>query len=251
MKFKKILFIFIGLFFICGCATTYNPVTAKNEFILISTSNEVGLGRSIAKQISLEKKIIKEGRQKERVEKIGKRIASLSDRKDLEYNFFLIQDKEMNAFAVPGGFIYIHSALAEQANDDELACVIAHEVVHVAARHSVKQLQASLGYQLLISVALGGSDKGSVQEITNMVFSLSQLGYSRQDETLADKVGVKYSYLAGFDPQGMIGFFNRLKAEAEKQGGTLQIEIFSSHPNLDNRIKVVGEEIKRLKAFGR
>lgn len=248
MKFIKNFIIFTALISIFGCATTYNPVTEKNEFILINTSSEVALGSSISKQIALEKGIIKEGQQKARVEKIGKRIALFSDRKDLDYNFFVIKDKELNAFAVPGGFIYIHSALAERSSDDELACVIAHEVVHVAARHSVKQLQASLGYQLLLSVALGGSDQGTVREITNAVFSLSQLGYSRQDETLADRIGVKYAYSAGFNPQGMISFFNKLKAESEKRGQGLPIEIFSSHPDLDNRIKVVSEEIKLLKS---
>lgn len=249
MRVVKLFFALLFLL-ISGCATTHNPVTAKSEFIFIGTPTEVDLGKSISKQVASQKQIIGEGRQKDRVEKIGRDVARYSDRKDLEYHFFLIKDKELNAFAVPGGFIYINSGLAEVASDDELACVIGHEIVHVAARHSVKQLQASLGYQLLISAALGGENRETAREISNIVFSLSQLGYSRQDETLADEVGIKYAYLANYDPNGMVSFFKRLKEESQLRGQPLPTEIFSSHPDLDNRIKTVENEIKRLKKFG-
>jgi predicted Zn-dependent protease len=230
-----------------GCATIPNPVTGREEMIFIGTATEVSLGKSIAKQITWEKKLINEGRQKERIERIGKIIAKFSDRRDVVYSFSLVNDKEFNAFAIPGGFIYINSGLAETATDDELACVIAHEIVHVAARHSVKHLQASLGYQILISVALGGENQATARQISNMIFNLSEMGYSRGDETLADMVGVKYAYLAGFDPNGMISFFKKLKAEVVKRGQSLPIEILSSHPNLDRRIQTVEAEIKRLK----
>jgi predicted Zn-dependent protease len=250
----KPLILALGILFIfglTGCATVYNPVTAKNELIFIGTQAEVDLGKNITKQISQERKVIKSGGQKDRIESIGKKVAYQSDRKDLEYNFFLIKDKELNAFAVPGGFVYIHSGLADIATDDELACVIGHEIVHIAARHSIKQLQAALGYQLLISVALGAENQETARRISDMVFNLSRLGYSRSDENLADKIGIKYAYLAGYKPEAMISFFNKLKEESVKQGGSLPIEIFSSHPDLDKRISLVKEEIKRLESFGK
>ncbi|MEW6170072.1 MAG: M48 family metallopeptidase [Candidatus Omnitrophota bacterium] len=251
MKLIKIvicIFFSLGLF---GCATTYNPVTGRGELIFISTPTEVSLGKSIAKQIAWEKRLINEGNELERIKKIGKKLAHFSDRQDLEYHFFLVKDKEFNAFAVPGGFIYVNSGLADAANDNELACVIAHEIVHVAARHSVKHLQASLGYQILISAALGGENQATTRQISNMIFNLSQLGYSRGDETLADLVGVKYAYLAGYDPDGMVTFFQKLKAEATKRGQAIPAEIFSSHPDIDKRIQTVEAEIKRLRSIGK
>lgn len=234
-------------FFLAGCAMIYNPATGKKEIIFIGTRAEISLGRQIARQISFEKQIIKQGSQQSRIKTIGQRLSRYSDRKDVEYTFFLVKDKELNAFAVPGGFIYIHSGLAERTTDDELACIISHEIVHIAARHSVKQLQASLGYQLLISIAMGGRNQVRSREISNMIFNLSRLGYSRSDETLADKLGVKYAFQAGYNPEGMISFFKKLKQEAIKKGGSLSIEIFSSHPNLDRRIQTIEEEIKQLK----
>ncbi|MBU2541205.1 MAG: M48 family metalloprotease [Candidatus Omnitrophica bacterium] len=246
MKLKTFLILVLLFVFLSGCANTYNPATGKNEFIIIGTSSEVSLGKQVARQIAWEKQIIKTGFQQLRVQRIGERLAKHSDRKDLEYNFFLVKDEELNAFAVPGGFIYINTGLAERATEDELACVIAHEIVHVAARHSVKNLQASLGYQLLISIALGNKNQIRTRQISDMVFNLSRLGYSRSDETLADKLGVKYAHLAGYNPQGMISFFEKLKQEALKHGGALRIEIFSSHPDIDKRILTTKEEIKKL-----
>ncbi len=251
MKLIKVIICILFSSYLFGCATTYNPVTGKNELIFINTPTEVSLGKSIAKQITLEKKIIKEGQELERIEKIGKKLAYFSDRQDLEYHFFLVKDKEFNAFAVPGGFVYVNSGLTQAANDNELACVIAHEIVHVAARHSVKQLQASLGYQIIISAALGGENQATAREISNMIFNLSQLGYSRSDETLADLAGIKYAYLAGYDPEGMVTFFKKLKREADKRGQPLPIEIFSSHPDIDKRIQIVEAEITRLKSIGK
>lgn len=244
-----IVCLILAVILLTGCATTYNPATGQKEFIFIGTASEINLGKQISRQIAFEKQIIKQGWQKRRIERIGERIALYSDRKDLEYRFFLIRDKELNAFAVPGGFVYIHSGLADLASDDELACVIGHEITHIAARHSVKRLQASLGYQLLITTALGGKNRATARQISNMIFNLSALGYSRQDENLADKLGLRYAYLAGYDPQGMISFFKKLKQEAIKKGGYLRIEIFSSHPDLDKRIKTCEEEIKRLQSL--
>lgn len=251
MKLIRIIICILFSLFLFGCATTYNPVTGREELILISTPTEVSLGKSIAKQITWEKKLINEGNELERIKNIGKKLAHFSDRQDLEYNFFLIKDKEFNAFAVPGGFIYVNSGLADAANDNELACVIAHEIVHVAAKHSVKHLQASLGYQILISAALGGKNQATARQISNMIFNLSQLGYSRSDETLADLAGIKYAYLAGYNPDGMVTFFKKLKAEADKRGQPLPVEIFSSHPDIDKRIQTVEAEIKRLRSMGK
>ena len=246
MRLKKIFSVLFLAFLLSGCATTYNPATQRNETILIDTQSEVSLGRDMDRQIQGKLKILQDPKRQNRLDNIGIKVSGFSDRKDLAYYFRVIDNKEFNAFAIPGGFIYVNAGLMDAATDDELACVLAHEIGHVAARHSVKHLQANLGYQLIMGIALGLSGQQAMGEAMDIVFNLASLGYSRKDETLADKLAVKYARYAGFDPYGMITFFKKLQKEADKKGGNLRIEIFSSHPNIEERIKNVEREIAAI-----
>ena len=236
--------IFVTLaFLLSGCVTIYNPATQKRETLLIDTQSEVALGRDMDRQIQKKLKILQDPKRQNRLDNIGIKVSSFSDRKDLTYHFKIIDDKEFNAFAIPGGFIYVNAGLMDATTDDELACVLGHEIGHVAARHSVKKIQANLGYQIVMSIALGLSGQQTMGKAMDIVFDLASLGYSRKDESLADKLAVKYARNAGFDPHGMITFFRKLEKEAEKKGGNLHIEFLSSHPNLEERIKNVEKEI--------
>ena len=237
-----IIFCFI-LLLLSGCVTIYNPATQKRETLLIDTQSEIALGRDMDRQIQKKLKMLKDLKRQNRLDNIGIKVSGFSDRKDLTYYFRVIDDKEFNAFAIPGGFIYVNAGLMDAATDDELACVLAHEIGHVAARHSVKKLQANLGYQIVMGIALGLSGQQAMGKAMDIVFDLASLGYSRKDESLADKLAVKYARYAGFDPYGMITFFRKLEKEAKKKGGNLRIEIFSSHPDLQERIKNVEQEI--------
>jgi len=240
----KISFVILtcGLILLSGCTTIYNPATGQKETLFIDTKTEISLGSDMAKEIHREMKIINDPKMQERLERVAKRIAAVSDRQDLSYNFNIVDEKEFNAFAIPGGSVYINSGLMAAANDDELAAVIGHEVGHIAARHSVKRLQAVLGYQLLSSIALGISGQERVLEAVDVVFNVVVLGYSRKDEFLADKLGVKYASLAGFNPNGMITFFQKLKQEAK--GASFNLVFLSSHPPIDERIKQAQNEIQ-------
>jgi len=230
-------------FLLSGCVTIYNPATQKRETLLIDTQSEIAIGRDMDRQIQKKLKMLKDLKRQNRLDNIGIKVSGFSDRKDLTYYFRVIDDKEFNAFAIPGGFIYVNAGLMDAATDDELACVLAHEIGHVAARHSVKHLQANLGYQLIMNIALGLSGQQAMGKAMDIVFDLASLGYSRKDESLADKLAVKYARYAGFDPYGMITFFRKLEKEAEKKGGKLHIELFSSHPAIEERIKDVEKEI--------
>ena len=234
------------LFFLVGCATIYNPVIERNEFILIDTKSEVSLGQSLSQQIAREFKISDDVQLNSRLKKIGDRIARASDRQDLEYRFFVIEDKELNAFAIPGGNVYVNSAILKVANDDELATVLSHEVGHIAARHSVKKVQAALGYQIVMSIAFSKASSADVGQALDVVFNIVSLGYSREDERLADQLAIKYAYRAGFNPRGMITFLYKLEEEAKKQGATYHLIFLSSHPSLGERIKNMNKEIYDL-----
>ncbi|MBI5144697.1 MAG: M48 family metalloprotease [Candidatus Omnitrophica bacterium] len=231
------------LFLVAGCATIYNPATQRNELILIDTASEISLGRDMDRQMQRKIKVSADLQLQTRLNTIGYKLAASSDRQDLLYYFRVANDEELNAFALPGGFVYVNSGLMQRATDDELASVLAHEIGHIAARHSVKKLQAAMGYNILINLALGISGNASLGRAMDIVFNLVNLGYSRQDEFLADRLAVKYSKKAGFDPYGMVTFFKKLAEEQRRKGPSFRIVFLSSHPPIEERIKNVEKEI--------
>ncbi|MCU0665885.1 MAG: M48 family metallopeptidase [Candidatus Omnitrophica bacterium] len=227
-----------------GCVTVYNPATGKNEAMFIDTPLEVSFGENMDKQIKKEMKLSNNPLMVSRLEKIGNAVAGVSDRKDITYRFRVIDDKQLNAFTIPGGYIYVNSGLMDAANDDELACVIAHELGHLAARHPAKKMQAALGYQVIVGIAAGFDAKDYMMQAMDAVFSISSLGYSRKDELAADKLSVKYSRRAGYSPYGMVTMFAKLEKEAKANGKNNYPEFLRSHPPTDARIKGIENEIK-------
>jgi len=242
---KSINFIIFVLliFSLGGCITIYNPATERKETLFLDTPSEVALGVDMDKQIQTKLKILHNPQMQYRLDSIGRRVATYSDRQDLSYHFRIVKDNELNAFAIPGGFVYVNSGLLTVANDAELAGVLAHEIGHIAARHSVKKLQSVMGYQIIMGIVLGSSSQGTMGQALDIVFNLVNLGYSRQDEFLADKLAVRYTRRAGFSPLGIITFFAKLKAEAEKKGPGLKLVFLSSHPPIEERIARVEKEI--------
>ncbi|MCX7927974.1 MAG: M48 family metallopeptidase [Candidatus Omnitrophica bacterium] len=223
----------------------YNPATQQREMLLIDTEQEVKLGQNMDSQLHQKMKFVTEHYQVQRLQQIGQRIAQVSDRQDLTYQFAIVDDKTLNAFAIPGGYVYIHKGLMDAANDDELAAVIAHEIGHIAARHSVKQIQAVLGYQLVLSIVTGGrTNSSALNDALSVVFELVNLGYSRKDEFLADKLAVRYTRRAGYSPLGIITLFQKLESE-KKKSPNLNLVFLSSHPPITERIARVEEQMRQ------
>jgi predicted Zn-dependent protease len=169
------------------------------------------MGRSIDKQVERQYKFSPDPLQEERVKKIGQKIAAVCDRKEIDYHFRVLDDPQVNAVSLPGGYIYINSGLLEKvSNDDELACVLAHEVGHIVARHSIKKLQAMQSYsilRLLTAVAPGTARWG---ERGSRLYPVP-LGYSRDDEFACRSIGRALPRLAGYDPNGMVTFLTKLQ----------------------------------------
>jgi len=236
-----------ALLFLCGCATVYNPATQKKEFIFIDTKQEAAIGKLLYAQLSRELNISKDKTQQDRLNVVGKKIAAVSDRLDLDYKFDVVKDKELNAFSIPGGYVFVNSGLMDKANEDELACVVAHEVGHVAAKHGVKRLQISLGYALVLNLALSQEKYVNVAQAVDTVYNIISLGYSREDERLSDRLAVKYALRAGYNPEGMISFFKKLQEESKKSGNTQPLVFLSSHPPVEERIENIKKEISVLR----
>ena len=229
---------------------TYNVATGRSEFIFISTSEEVAMGKSVHQQIMSQYKLVTDPVKVARIERIGQRIAQISDRQDYTYHFYLVDKKdELNAFTVPGGNVYVFSGLVDKLkSDDEIAAVLAHEIGHCAAKHTVKKFQAALGYQLVGSIVLSQVQGETAARIAGMssdaVTQLVFSAYGRRDELQADQLGLKYLNLAGYDMNAMIGVFEVLKRESK---GPEPPALLRTHPYLDDRIVAAKKEIERIR----
>jgi predicted Zn-dependent protease len=232
-----------------GCATL-NPATGRREFIFISTDSEVSMGRSFDAQLRHEYPLSSNKEKIQRLERIGTRIVQVSDRQDFQYHFALIAKDEVNAFTIPGGYIYFYEGLYDKlSSDDEIASVIAHEIGHSAAKHTVKKYQAALGYDLAARLLLGRIASDTARTLASLgggvVASIAMSSYGRQDEYEADRLGIKYMRLAGYDLNAMIRTFQILKANTKGREGP---SILRTHPYIDDRIRAVEKEIKDVEA---
>jgi MAF protein len=249
LDLKIFIFLFFLLpfsfcFLLSGCTTEYNVVTGEEETYFYSTDREVAMGEAINREVEKEYKFVEDPLVEKRVEDIGKKIAGVCDRKEITYHFNVLDEDEVNAVSLPGGFVYIYRGLVEKvANDDELAGVIAHEVGHIVARHSIKKLQGEIGYSILrvltAAVPQGGGELGGAADAA---FTELMLGYSREDELLADQLGARYAKLAGYNPRGMLSFLQKLQA-IDKRRPLAPKSYFKTHPYVPDRIRVVKEEL--------
>ncbi len=235
----------VGLLSGCVLLGTYNPATDRREFIVIPTSEEVAMGGRFHEQILQRYPLSQDAALTARVEAIGRRLARVSERQDYTYEFYVLASKELNAFTVPGGKIYVFEGLARLLDDDALAAVLAHEIGHCAARHTIKKFQAAVGYDLVAGLLLNKLAAReqvrriaalSSQALMNLVFS----AYSRRDEYEADRLAVRYLDWAGYPPSAMIRALEVLKKQTKDGGPPLFLR---SHPYLKDRIEAVRKEI--------
>ncbi len=250
---KRLSFGFIACaaMVLCGCATLYNPATGKKEFILINSATEYAAGKSAIPELTKKYPLSKDPALIERLQRIGTRLAAASDRQDIRYEFSALEDKELNAMTIPGGFVFVNRGLMEAFSDDELAYVIAHEIGHVAARHIAKKMQANVGYQLILGLAFAAmSTKIDDQQAETLamgagaVYGLVDLSYSRKDEFEADRLGVKYARKAGFRPEAAFSALEKLK-KGEGPNNKL-LRYLRTHPYVNERIEALRVEIPRL-----
>jgi predicted Zn-dependent protease len=231
-----------------GCVNTeYNVGTHREDLMFYSTEKEVAMGQAIAKEVAKQMKVSNNPYDIERVNRIGKKIAEICDRREISYYFYVIEadDKgetdEKNAFSLPGGYIYIFKALLDDLNDDELAFVLAHEISHVVARHAIKQLQAAMGYNLIVLAS--GAASRDAQFAQGVSFALAQImvAYSREDEFKADELAAKYLKLTNYDPKSGISVMEKLYKADKKR--IRPISYFRTHPYTAERIAHIKETL--------
>jgi MAF protein len=229
--------------FLSGCSTEYNIVTGEQETYYYSSDKEVAIGAAAAKQVENQYKLAEDPLLQKRVDDIGKKIVAVCDRKEIDYHFYVLDDKEVNAFSLPGGYVYINKGLIEKvADDSELAGVIGHEIGHIVARHAIKRLQGAQMYSVLRVLTAVTTQKGEVGAAADIAVTQLMLGYSREDEFLADKLGTRYSKLSGYDPHGVISFLMKLQDIGRRQP-LRPFSYFKTHPYVPDRIRMVKQEL--------
>jgi len=228
-----------------NCAAEYNLATKKEENLFFSTASEVGLGRSLARKVEEEFELCQDPAVQERVDKIGEKLASVCGRKDISYSFTVLESEKANAFALPGGYVYVNKGAIEKTDsDDEIAAVLAHEIGHIVARHSIKRLQAAIGYNLLSILALAATKDVRFKRGADLAFGQIMLGYSRKDEFLADELSVEYLRKAGYNPEAVVSFLKKLKQlEKEAPIRPLIANYARTHPYLPQRIAAAKERV--------
>src|SRR3954469_11255725 len=217
----------------------------------ISQQQEVELGAQQAQQVNAQLPIIQDPTVNRYLNTLGDSLARLTSRGDLDWHFYMVNTNDFNAFALPGGYIYVNRGVAERSDRvDQFASVIAHEIGHVVLRHSVKQMEQMQGANLGVSVACAltsvcnsGIGQAGIQVAGSAIFAK----FSRQDEAEADAAGVEELVRAGINPNGMPEMFEKLLAERQRSPGTLDAW-FSDHPLEESRIQSTRNQIQGMNA---
>ena len=231
-------------FLVLGCAV--NPATGERQLSLIGEQQEIQMGREADQQVQSSLGLVDNEGLQRYVSDIGKRLAASSERPDLPWSFEVVDDPVVNAFALPGGFIYVtRGILAYFESEAELAGVLGHEIGHVTARHSVSQMsrqqlqQIGLGVGMIVS-----EDVRRYGDLLSAGLGLMNLKYSRGDETQADELGVRYMTRASYDADALLGVFEMLASVSGGEGGRVP-EWQLTHPYPENRETHIREVMER------
>ena len=216
-----------------GCATVGGVLGSVN---LVSSDEEVKMGQDLSVEVSKQDEIYNNAEVTAYVQAVGARVVKHCDRQDIAYHFSVIKKDEINAFALPGGYIYVYTGLMKDIDDEsELAAVLSHEVGHVTARHAAKRLSVMYTAQAIQNAVLGESPGFFAKILAEATTTGGFLAYSRQDEYEADQLGQKYLYAAGYDPNGMIDLMGKLKSVESGEPSKLE-SMLATHPPTNERL---------------
>lgn len=218
----------------------------------VSTQQEVQMGQQEAQQVSAQLPMVQDAVINNYVNALGNRIARTTSRADLNWQFQVVNSDVVNAFALPGGFVYINRGVLERAsNMSEVAGVVGHEIEHVVRRHSVKQMEQAQGANVGVGIACaltGVCQSGIAQAAINVGGTAVFAKFSRTDEVQADEGGFNNMIRAGISPRGMYTFFQKLLAEEQQSGGGNASAWFADHPGTQDRIADIQRMLNQVPA---
>ena len=242
MSIRRVAAVGVTLLFAAGCASAGG----------VSTQQEVQLGAQEAQQVNAQLPMLNDAEIDQYVNALGTDIASRTSRSDLSWHFAVVNTSDVNAFALPGGYIYVNRGVLERAsNASELAGVLGHEIEHVVRRHSVKQMaqvqNANVGVALGCALA-GICDNPAAQAAVNVAGGAYFAKNSRADEVQADEGGFQNMMRAGYNPRGMLTFFDKLLQEEQSSGGGQGgvSAWFADHPGTQDRIADIQRMLQQV-----
>ena len=225
---------------VLGCAGTISDIN------IFSDAQEVQLGKQFSRQIEQDLKIYSDPTVTAYIAQLGQHLANHSQRRNIAYHFKVVDTEVVNAFAIPGGYLYVNIGLIRAAeNESELAGVIGHEIGHVVGKHGVKQMTRQLGLAAVAQLALGENQSKLKQMVAGLAANGVLMKYGRDAEREADIYAVQEMYDAGIDPEGMATFFEKLLKLQKGKPSKLE-QIFSTHPPTAERIAAVRARIAQL-----
>lgn len=233
---------------VAGCAAIDSAFT---PLFMMSADEEIAFGEKAREQIEKDLVFVTDARVVDYVLKIGATVvANAPEQAIVPVRFHVIQDDAINAFAIPGGDIYVHTGLIVAADDEaELASVMAHELGHVVYRHGAKHVSRATGVGVIQSVLLGEDAAAASELVTQVVGQGVMFHYGREDELQADSIAIPTLANAGYDPEAMVTFFQKL-IDTYGDGGGGIVSLFASHPPTSQRIIDARALIRRLPAGG-
>jgi predicted Zn-dependent protease len=239
---REHLFLILLTVFIGACATV--PITGRKQLNLVSPSEEKQLGQQAYAEVLKENPISKNEEWQKRLRRVGADIQRAANQPDFEWEFNVLQGKDVNAFCLPGGKVAFWEAIIPICGDDNgIAVVMGHEVAHALAHHGAERMSQTMGVGIvgqILSVGLGKMDP-TKKDVALQAFGIGTnvglLKYSRQHESEADHIGLILMAKAGYDPRAAVGFWRRMSAQAG--GGKKPPEFLSTHPSDETRISQI------------
>lgn len=231
----------VGAILSCACLSTAcatNPVTGRKQLALISEAQEIQMGRDADKDVAASIGVYPDERLQQYVQTVGASLASRTERPSLPWTFRVVDDAAVNAFAVPGGFVYVTRGILSYLNSEaELAAILGHEIGHVTARHSVNQMSKQQLAQIgLIAGMVVSPQVAQFGNLAQTGLGVLFLKFSRADESEADNLGMRYMLNGGYDPRQMIDVFRMLEGVSQQADTAGRLpQWLSSHPNPENR----------------
>lgn len=209
-----------------------------------SVEREIALGRRLAAELESNSRILDDSEISEYINRLGQNLVRSSDAK-VPFVIKVLDSEEVNAMALPGGFFYVNTGLIRAASEEaELAGVMAHEIAHVAARHSTEQVSKGrlFNFASLPLIFLGGPAGYTIRQAAVLMLPLQMLHFSRSAEREADFLGLQYLYKAGYDPTALVSFFEKVKSQ-EGRKSRFFAKAFSTHPVTEDRIRKAQQQI--------
>ena len=220
---------------VVACAT--NPVTGKRQLALISEAQEIEMGREADKDVVASIGLYPDEPMQRYIQALGARIAATTERPALPWTFRVVDDAAVNAFAIPGGFVYVTRGIMTHLNSEaELAAILGHEIGHVTARHSVTQLSKQQLTQVGLAAGMILSPKfAQFGDLAQVAMGLMFMKFSRSDESQSDALGLRYMMAGGYDPRTLVDVFAMLQALSQQAGAGRLPQWMSTHPDPGNR----------------